>query len=347
MTLKVGLIGCGGITRIHVDGWKAIADRAQIVAVADVSEENARLRAEQIGGEVEIYSDYNALLADTEIDAVDIALPHHLHRDAIVAAAEAGKHLMTEKPLCLTLDEAADIAKAVKENGITMMAAHNQLFMPPMMRAKQILLQGDLGAIYMIQSIDCFINQRSLSQDKSTWGKPAEFAAIGWRNDPAKIGGGELIDTGYHPTYRLLFLAGARPTEVTAMLNTYRLTLEREDTADVLVKFENGVIGQILTSWAMPGPGSGDTIFTINAERGRMWAEPDKLYYQPNGFTTPSVLDFSGRMPASTFAAEIVHFVDAIEGGFDPLHGVTEATEVLQIILAAYRSAATGTIVKL
>ena len=114
MTLKVGLIGCGGITRIHVDGWKAIADRAQIVAVADVSEENARLRAEQIGGEVEIHTDYNALLGDSEIDAVDIALPHHLHRDAIVASAEAGKHLMTEKPLCLTLDEAADIAKAVQ-----------------------------------------------------------------------------------------------------------------------------------------------------------------------------------------------------------------------------------------
>jgi predicted dehydrogenase len=347
MTLKVGLIGCGGITHIHVEGWKAIVDRAQIVAVADVSEENARMRAEQIGGEVEIYSDYNALLADAEIDAVDIALPHHLHRDAIVAAAEAGKHLMTEKPLCLTLDEAADIAKAVKEGGITMMAAHNQLFMPPMMRAKQMLLQGDLGRIYMIQSIDCFINQRSLSQDKSTWGQPAEFAATGWRNDPAKIGGGELIDTGYHPTYRLLFLAGARPTEVMAMLNTYRLPLEREDTADVLVKFENGVIGQIITSWAMPGPGSGETIFTVNGERGRLWAEPDKLYYQPNGFTTPSVLDFSGRMPASTFAAEIVHFVDAIEGGFVPLHSVAEATEVLQIILAAYRSTAEGTIVKL
>jgi predicted dehydrogenase len=199
----------------------------------------------------------------------------------------------------------------------------------------------------MIQSIDCFINQRSLSQDKSTWGKPAEFAAAGWRSDPAKIGGGELIDTGYHPTYRLLFLAGARPSEVTAMLYTYRLTLEREDTANVLVKFENGVIGQILTSWAMTGPGPGRTIFTVTGEQGQLWAEPDKLYYQPNGFSAPSVLDFSGRMPTSTFAAEIAHFVDAIEGGFEPLHSVAEATEVLRIILAAYRSAAEGTIVKL
>jgi predicted dehydrogenase len=347
MTLKIGLIGCGGIMRVHIDGWKAISDRAQIVAVADVMGENARACAEQIGGEVAIYDDYNALLADKAIDAVDIALPHHLHRDAIVAAAQSGKHLMTEKPLCLTLDEAADIAAAVKRSGVTMMAAHNQLFIPAMISAKQMLLQGELGKIYMIQSIDCFINQRSLSQDKSTWGQPAAFAAAGWRSDPAKIGGGELIDTGYHPTYRLLFLAGARPVEVTAMMNTYRLALGREDTADVLVRFENGVIGQILTSWAMTSPGSGQTIFTVTGERGQLWAEPDKLYYQPNGFTTPSVLDFTGRMPASTFAAEIVHFVNAIEGGFEPLHSVAEATEVLRIILAAYQSAAEGTIVRL
>lgn len=347
MTLKIGLIGCGGITRIHVEGWKAIADRAEIVAVADVSEENARQRVEQIGHEVTIYNDYRDLIANKAIDAVDIALPHHLHRDAIVAAAEAGKHIMTEKPLCLTLDEAAEIAAAVEKSGITFMAAHNQLFLPAMMQAKQMLLQGDLGKIYMIQSIDCFINQRPLSTNKATWGRPAEFAAAGWRSDPAKIGGGELIDTGYHPTYRLLFLAGERPTEVTAMLGTYRLPLEREDTANVLVRFESGVIGQILTSWAMTGPGGGKLVFSVIGERGQLWAEPQKLYYQPNRYDAPSVVDYTTRNVPNTFAAEIAHFVDAIEGGFEPLHSVVEATDTLKVILGAYRSAAEGVIVKL
>ena len=75
MTLKIGLIGCGGITRAHVEGWKGIAHHAEIVAVADVSRENALERAAQIGTDPEIVSDYRDLLVDKEIDAVDISLP--------------------------------------------------------------------------------------------------------------------------------------------------------------------------------------------------------------------------------------------------------------------------------
>ena len=213
MTLRIGLIGCGGITHAHVEGWKAIADRAEIVAVADVSEENAGRRVTQIGHPVSIYADYYDLLADKEIDAVDIALPHHLHRDGIVAAAEAGKHLMTEKPLCLTLDEAADIAQAVEKSSVTMMAAHNQLFFPSVLQARQMITSGDLGEIYMIHSLDCGARRRPLSLDKSSWGKAASSFGTSWRSDPEKMGGGELIDTGYHPTYRLLFLAGQRPAD--------------------------------------------------------------------------------------------------------------------------------------
>ncbi|MCB0112590.1 MAG: Gfo/Idh/MocA family oxidoreductase, partial [Caldilineaceae bacterium] len=127
MTLKIGLIGCGGIMRPHVEGWLAQAGRAEIVAVADVSDENIRTRVQQIGHEVAIYHDYHDLLADPNVDAVDLALPHHLHCESIVAAAKAGKHLMTEKPLCLNLAEAEEIRKAVDESGIIMMAAHNQL----------------------------------------------------------------------------------------------------------------------------------------------------------------------------------------------------------------------------
>ncbi|MEZ4680577.1 MAG: Gfo/Idh/MocA family oxidoreductase [Caldilineaceae bacterium] len=112
-------------------------------------------RAAQIGTNPEIVSDYRDLLVDKEIDAVDISLPHHLHCEAIVAAAQAGKHLMTEKPLCLSLDEAAQIAKAVKASGITMMAAHNQIFFPAVQQAKQMIMSGELGQIYMIHSLDC------------------------------------------------------------------------------------------------------------------------------------------------------------------------------------------------
>ena len=115
MTLRVGLIGCGGIMRPHVEGWKAIANRAQIVAVADVVEGNAKARIQQLGYSAAIYADYRDLLEDDEIDAVDIALPHHLHRDSIVAATEAGKHVLTEKPLCLTMEHLREIVALVRQ----------------------------------------------------------------------------------------------------------------------------------------------------------------------------------------------------------------------------------------
>lgn len=347
MSLNVGLIGCGGITKVHVNGWKTIPERARIVAVADVSEENAQIRAAEIGGDVAIYRDFAQLLADPLVDAVDIALPHHLHRDAIVAAAQAGKHVMTEKPLCLSLDEAADIAQAVKASGIVFMAGHNQIFYPAVLQAKNMLLRGDLGQVYAIHSIDSGARRAGLSQNKATWGEPETAAEWGWRNDPTKMGGGELIDTGYHPTYRLLFLAGAKPVQVTGMLGNYRLPLTQEDSAIALVKFDNGVTGHILTSWAMRSPGARPMLFAIMGEKGQLWGEPDKLYYQPVGFQTPSVMEFPGFTGSQTFAAEIAHFADAIEHGYEPLHSVAEATETLRVILGAYEAVASQRIVTL
>ena len=347
MAIRIGLIGCGGITRSHVEGWRTVHPRAEIVAIADVSEENAAARAAQIGHPVEIYGDYHDLLADASIDAVDIALPHHLHRDSIVAAAEAGKHLMTEKPLCLNMEQAADIARAVKDSGVIMMAGHNQLFFPAVLQARQMVMEGDLGKIYMVSSVDAGARRRPLNLNKSSWGQAAGPRRITWRSDPATMGGGELIDTGYHPAYRLLFLAGQKPIEVSAALGTYRMPLQLEDTASVTVKFEDGAMGGIFTSWGLRAPGARPILFSIHGEAGQLWGESGALYYQPVGFQKPAVVEYTGWNYDRTFAAEIAHFCDAIVGGFEPLHSVAEATETLRLILAAYQSAEEKIIVKL
>lgn len=348
MTLGVGLIGCGGIMRPHVAGWLKVQDRAEIVAVADISEEAAKARVAQMGHAATMYSDYHDLLADENVDVVDIALPHHLHRDAIVAAAEAGKHLMTEKPLCLDLDEAEDIRAAVEKSGITMMAGHNQLFFPSVLQAKQMIVEGDLGDIYMVNSIDASARRRPLNLNKATWaGGDVGSRPETWRSDPAKMGGGELIDTGYHPMYRMLLLADGAPETVTAMLGTHRLPLKREDTATVLVEFDNGVKGRLFSSWGLRPTGARPTIFSVMSEAGQLWGEMDKLYYQPVGFREPAVVEFPGWDYARSFAAEIAHFCDAIEQGFEPLHSVAEATDTLRVILAAYRSVEENVIVTL
>jgi predicted dehydrogenase len=127
-TVRIGLIGAGGIAGVHVDGYLRNPGTVTFAAVADPSREAAESRAGDTGAV--IFGDYATMLAEADIDAVDICLPHHLHKDAIVAAARAGKHILCEKPLCLTPEEAAEVDAAVAEAGVTLMCAHNQLFLP-------------------------------------------------------------------------------------------------------------------------------------------------------------------------------------------------------------------------
>src|SRR5258708_2872863 len=133
--LKVGLIGCGDIARAHANAWLTLGNKVTITAVSDVVENSAKAMGQRVGG-ADVFTDYRRLIETADVDAVDICLPHHLHRDAIVAGARGGKHVICEKPLCLTLDEAEEIGGAVRSAGVTMMCAHNQLFDPAVQKAR-------------------------------------------------------------------------------------------------------------------------------------------------------------------------------------------------------------------
>lgn len=320
MTIKIGLIGSGGIAGAHIRGYLKVVDEARVTAVCDVVTENAQRRAEEVGG-ASIFSDYRDMLANADVDAVDVCLPHHLHKDAIVAAAQAGKHILCEKPLCLSLEQAAEIKKVVAESGVTLMCAHNQLFIPAVQRARQLLDEGLLGQVYEIRTTDSFYH---------TFKKEN----MGWRAHREFIGGGELIDTGYHPSYLLLYLAGSEPAEVTAMLSQHRLHfMDGEDSAQVLVRFANGVVGNIVTSWAYD-PTTATEKFSIVAERGNMYSHGGNLHYKIRG-SDPVIVELSG---GDTFSAEIADFVACLRDGRRPIHTEKEGVEVLQIILGAYEA---------
>lgn len=320
MTIKIGLIGSGGIAGAHIRGYLKVTEEARVTAVCDVVTENAEARAKELGG-ASIYSDYHDMLANADIDAVDVCLPHHLHKDAIVAAAQAGKHILCEKPLCLSLEQAAEIKKVVAEHGVTLMCAHNQLFIPAVQRARQLLDEGLLGQVYEIRTTDSFYH--SFQKEN-----------MGWRAHREFIGGGELIDTGYHPSYLLLYLAASEPTEVTALLSQHRLHfMDGEDSAQVLVRFANGAVGNIVTSWAYE-PATITEKFSIVAERGYMYSQGSDLHYKVRG-SDPVIVELSG---GDTFSAEIADFVACLRDGRRPIHTEKEGVEVLQIILGAYES---------
>ncbi|MCU1438378.1 MAG: oxidoreductase [Naasia sp.] len=320
--IRVGLIGAGGIAGAHVKGYLANPDTTLLVAVADPAEANAKRRAELAGAAT--YTGYTAMLAEADIDAVDICLPHHLHKDAIVAAARAGKHILCEKPLCLSEEEATEVRAAVSAAGVTLMCAHNQLFSPPVAKALELIRTGVLGRVYEVRTTDSFFNDF----DPTT---------MGWRASAATSGGGELIDTGYHPTYLLLQLAGGVPVEVTAMLSTHRLTfMEGEDSAQILVRFDNGVLGSLVTSWAY-APSTNTERFSVVGELGSLHSDGKNLSYALRSGEQATL-----AFPAvDEFAAEIGHFARSLLDGTRPLHTEKEGIEVLGIILAAYRSART------
>ena len=324
-TINVGVLGGGGILDAHIRGYRAYANAIEVVAVADVVEETARRRAAEL--DAATYTDFRQMILEADLDAVDICLPHYLHAEAIVAAAQAGKHILCEKPLCLTVLQADEVQQAVSTAGVTLMCAHNQLYLPAVAKAKQLLDQGILGTVYEVRTTDSFYNDFDPQN-------------MGWRASAATSGGGELMDTGYHPTYLMLHLAGGSPVEATALLSRHRLRfMEGEDSAQVLVRFENGVVGQLVTSWAYDPP-PGTQRFSVVGELGSLRSDGRSLTVTLRG-SSSQTYDFED---VDTYAYEIGQFADCLRSGIRPLHTEKEGIDVLCLILAAYEGARSRTI---
>lgn len=323
--VRVVLIGCGGISGAHARGFLKHSEKIKVTVLVDVSADNLARRSEQLGGVKLQFADWKEALAKAgaEFDAVDLCLPHHLHAPAILDSAAAGKHIICEKPMCMSLAEADQIASAVKKAGVTYMSAHNQLFMPAVIEAKRLIDSGAIGKVMHLRSQDCF---RAGSGDRAAWG---------WRASGKTQGGGELIDTGYHPSYRLLHLAGSPVAAIRASFGRYHCDIDGEDTASVSVRFQNGAIGEIFTSWAMSLPHGTHQIHVIGTE-GQVFGSGDTLYHLPRGYQEPAKRSFQS---VDTFEAEIGHFAECLLEGKRPIHSVEEGRAVLELILQAAESA--------
>lgn len=341
--LRVGIVGTGGIALQHALGWLTFDDRAVISAVVDIDTIRAQAFSNlHTGGTARVFDTLDAMLAGDLVDVVDICLPHHLHTDAVIAAADAGKAILCEKPLCTSLADARRARAAVGTNGVAFMSGHNQLFQPSLIEARRLITHGAIGTPYLIRSIETF---QARAFDPFNYDEQPSNGPVGWRTNVRHAGGGELLDTGYHSTYRLLALTNNdRPVEVTGILSRFFLSeWPTEDTGIVLVRFASGAIGEILTSWALDVPGSRQ--FEVSGSLGSIagassWLEQSSY----RSWSQSSRMDIP---PVPTFTAEIGHFIDIVTANAPNPADIEVATRVLQVIKGAYLSAKLGRTVSL
>jgi predicted dehydrogenase len=341
--LRVGIVGSGGIAYQHALGWNSFPHSAQIVAIAEIDADRAMAFSERhTGGTAKVFTSLDEMLANAELDVVDICLPHHLHTDAVISSARAGKAVLCEKPLCTTLEDARRAKAVIDVAGVPFMSAHNQLFQPSLIEARRLLATGTLGRPFLFRSIEAF-QSRSFDPHSKAKSVPGG-GQHGWRTNIKHAGGGELLDTGYHSTYRLLALAGDdRPIEVTGFLSRFLLDgWPTEDTGQVMVRFASGAVGEILTSWALDVEGRRQ--FEVSAEFGALSGSSTFLNHHLYNWPQPAMRSFE---PIGTFTAEIGHFIDVVQRGAGNPADIDAATRVLQVIKGAYLSAKLGQTVTL
>jgi predicted dehydrogenase len=187
--IRVGIVGCGRISDLHELGYRGRAD-ARITAVCDPRRGRARDKARAWGVD-KVYTDYQHLLADPEVDLVELLVPHHLHAGMAVAACEAGKHVSVQKPMALTASEADQMIKAAEQAGAILRVYENFVFYEPHVRAKEMIDAGEIGEPQMIRL------HVSTGKSDTEWKVP--LSAWLWRINEEKCGGGPLIfDHGYH-----------------------------------------------------------------------------------------------------------------------------------------------------
>ena len=339
MTRGFGIIGAGVIAAMHA-GAIAILAGARLVAVTDVAAGAAAAFAAARGCAAEPSLD--ALLARPDVEVVCVCVPTGLHAEVGVRAAKAGKHLVVEKPIDLTLAAADRLIEAARTAGVALTVISQHRFDPGLTELKRLLGDGALGRLV-------------LGEASTKWYRTqAYYDSAGWRGSWA-MDGGSLMNQGVHYVDLLRWCMGP-VTEVTSVCTTQAHQIEVEDTALAIVRFGSGAVGTILSSTAaFPGfPQRLEitgTEGTVIVEDGQILRRAFGAGARTDGVGTlpgtaevgsdPAALDVSGH------AAQIADLLAAIDEGREPAVDGQAGRDALQIVCAVYESARSGRTVTL
>lgn len=336
--VKIGIIGSRFQADCIASSVAFLPGEAEVVAVASPTPGNAEAFARR-HGIARAYVDYREMLKDPEIELVSISAPNYLHCQMAIDTARAGKHVVCEKPLCVTLEEADRMIEVCREQGVLLLYAEELLFAPKYVKAKQMADEGAFGRIHLVK------------QGEKHFGPHAD-----WFWDVSRSGGGALMDLGCHGiAFCHWFLGGAKVKSVYAQLSTqvHGAKTRGEDEAICIIEFEGGAVGMVENSWAKPG-GMDDSIEIFGSE-GQTYAD----MLMGNALTTYSEVGFGYAVEKATttrgwtfpvfeehynygFPQEMRHFARCVRGKEEPISTGELGRVVQEVLVAAYASAGAG-----
>ena len=342
--IRIGIIGCGGIAHAAHFPRYAKLEGVKLVAVADVNEDSARSAAETFGAE-SWYTDFRELTARDDIDAVSVTTPPKWHWEAAVAAANAGKHVLVEKPMARNVKEAAAMIKAAEENGVILMVTHHDRFDPLNIKIKSLIDQGAIGTPYEISLV----------------GGDWHMVGSAWFYDKESAGGGIGMDGLIYTSYIWQYWMGPLAS-VYALADTheknhpvyewhsdaeddYEITATPdttvEDSLGMLVRFKSGAVGVLYNTWVSPTShrtssvlGSNGLIELGGEDGPRIFLKEDAAGMQAGWH------QIKPDGECDVYDRRAQHFVNCIRGDETPVTPGAEGAAAVEMIEAAYISVA-------
>jgi UDP-N-acetylglucosamine 3-dehydrogenase len=353
MAVKIGIIGCGAITRrAFLPGFaqpgSAEAKKAnpyydhggcknaEVVALSDVDVEKAK----DLAAEFHVprtYDDWHDLLADKQIDAVCINTPNHLHAEMTVEAAKAKKHVMVEKPMAGTIEEADMMVDAARQNGVFLMVDQTQRFWPMHEVAVDIVRSGLIGRVISVRG-------------KMAHGGPQFWSPTStWFRKKREGIHGAMFDIGIHKLDLIRYILDSPISEVAAFTSTFSEGIDVEDNAVAIFRTKNGVTGVLEASWTCNPRENTTYVYGElgNLKLGHTKEEPIFVEIAvpdaaQNRDIPPGTVTSGKYVPViptrSKFGGPWQHFVDSITSGTQPFPSGEEGRASLEVILAAFRS---------
>src|SRR5262245_5824803 len=336
--VKVGIIGSQFEADIHAESFRLMPEEAEVVAVASPTPGHPEALAQKYGIP-RTFRDYRGMLKEQDIEMVTITAPNRLHCSMTLDIARAGKHVVCEKPLCMTLEEADEMIDTCRRQGVLLMYAEELFFTPKYVKAKEMADQGAFGKVYLVK------------QSEKHFGPHAP-----WFWDVEQSGGGVLMDMGCHGiAFCHWFLDRSAIQSVFCQIGTYAHAdkTRGDDNSICILEFANGSVGLIEDSWARRG-GMDDCI-EVYGDGGVTYAD----VHMGNALPTYSETGYGyavEKVPTTQgwsypvfeefwnygFPQEMRHFARCVRGKEEPIVTGEEGRLVKEVIYAAYQSARLG-----